>query len=113
MASSTLFHILSSLFIFCLASSFSYAAYPNNNQVSLTSTAYLPKLQAEKLIRGLNLFPKSSVNTAAAGDHASVSAPKLVEKQLSLNPLGDPGPSVQEFGHHAGYYTLPHSQSAR
>ncbi|KAJ0084037.1 hypothetical protein Patl1_30591 [Pistacia atlantica] len=104
MASSSSFsHLLFSFFTFCLILSFSYAAQ--------FSTPYLPKLQAEKLIRGLNLFPKNDINTALAD--TSVMAPKIVEKQFSLNPLGDPKPSVQEFGHHAGYYKLPHTQASR
>ncbi|XP_044505276.1 serine carboxypeptidase-like [Mangifera indica] len=104
MASSSSFsHLLFSFFIFCLILSFSYAAQ--------FSTPYLPKLQAEKLIRGLNLFPKNNINTAVADN--SVMAPQIVEKQFSLHPLGDPKPSVQEFGHHAGYYKLPHTQAAR
>ncbi|XP_044483456.1 serine carboxypeptidase-like [Mangifera indica] len=102
-SSSSFFHLHFSFLIFCLILSFSYAAR--------FSTPYLPKLQAEKLIRGLNLFPKNDINTAVAD--TSVMASKIVEKQFSLHPLGDPRPSVQEFGHHAGYYKLLHTQAAR
>ncbi|KAJ4725025.1 Carboxypeptidase [Melia azedarach] len=109
-STSTFFRII--LSVFCLCSSFSYAAR-TNNKVSLTSPAYSPKLQAEMLIRGLNLSPKRAVNTAPPGASVSVSPNNIVEKQFSFNPLGDPGPSVEEFGHHAGYYRLPHTQAAR
>ncbi|KAJ4725027.1 Carboxypeptidase [Melia azedarach] len=112
MAPSTFFHIIFSVFVFCLCSSFSDAAYPSN-RVSISSPSHLPKLQAEKLIRELNLFPKSSINTAAGNASVSAAPKNIVEKQFSLNPLGDPGLSVQEFGHHAGYYRLPHTQAAR
>ncbi|KAK9175745.1 hypothetical protein WN944_027752 [Citrus x changshan-huyou] len=111
MASSTLFRILLSLLFFGLASLCSNAAYPNNNQVNQTPTAYLPKILEEKLTKELNLFPKYTISTASID--TSVSAPKLVEKQFTFSPLRDPGPSVQEFGRHAGYYKLPHSKSAR
>ncbi|RDX89530.1 Serine carboxypeptidase-like 49 [Mucuna pruriens] len=36
---------------------------------------------------------------------------KIVEKKFSF--LGDAGPSIQDLGHHAGYYSLPHSIAAR
>lgn len=55
MASSTLFRILLSLLFFGLASLCSNAAYPNNNQVNQTPTAYLPKILEEKLTKELML----------------------------------------------------------
>lgn len=53
MASSTLFRILLSLLFFGLASLCSNAAYPNNNQVNQTPTAYLPKILEEKFFPSL------------------------------------------------------------
>ena len=71
--------------------------------------------QAEKLIRQLNLFPKHSINLVPNDDESSLatSSPQIVEKQFNFNLLGDPGPSVQDFGHHAGYYRLPYTKGAR
>ncbi|KAF5447333.1 hypothetical protein F2P56_032892 [Juglans regia] len=102
-----------SLLLLLLSSPFSSAAYPNNNHLHLSSTAYFPKLQAEKLIRGLNLFPKDPINTAARDP--SFVGPKIVEKGFNLPHIldGSSGPSPQEFAHHAGYYRLPHSKAAR
>ncbi|POO01143.1 Serine carboxypeptidase-like [Trema orientale] len=82
--------------------------------MAFSSKAYFPKRQAEKLIRDLNLFPDDDINVAAhdlkfepASDH------KIVERRLELPVIGNSGPSVQELGHHAGYYRLPHSHAAR
>lgn len=45
-------------------------------------------------------------------------APRLVEREFNLPAAVDRRdsfgtPSVQEFGHHAGYYKLPNSKGAR
>lgn len=101
---------LSLLLLFLTSVPFSSATNPDN-RFHLSSTARFPKLQAEKLIRGLNLFPKESINTAAH-DPLFV-APKIVEKRFHFPHLDYTGPSVQELGHHAGYYRLPHSKGAR
>ncbi|KAL3849526.1 hypothetical protein ACJIZ3_011408 [Penstemon smallii] len=37
----------------------------------------------------------------------------FVEKQFKFPFIANSGPSPQDFGHHAGYYKLPHSKSAR
>ncbi|KAL2328558.1 hypothetical protein Fmac_021985 [Flemingia macrophylla] len=66
--------------------------------------------QAQRLIRSLNLFPKKLVNIAK-GDHADFVPGKIVEKKFSFFP--EPGTSVEDLGHHAGYYSLPHSIAAR
>jgi len=105
MASSLSFSKLSLLLLFA-SFSFSYAtsrfshhpAYP-------TQTS-----KAEKLIRSLNLFPKEPFNSIE-GDHEGFVPGKIVEKKFSF--LGDSGPSVEDLGHHAGYYSLPHSKAAR
>ncbi|KAJ8768682.1 hypothetical protein K2173_023586 [Erythroxylum novogranatense] len=77
------------------------------------STVYSAKGQAEKLIRALNLFPKHEVNLVAYNEDSLPNASGIVEKQLKLHILGDPGPSVQDLGHHAGYYRLPNTVGAR
>ncbi|KAA8544133.1 hypothetical protein F0562_022145 [Nyssa sinensis] len=83
-------------------------AYEHRLSVAPTTTLML---MAKKLIRELNLFPKEDFNTAVSD--SSVSAPRIIEKRFRLPYLGDSGASVQELGHHAGYYRLPHSKDAR
>ena len=102
--------LLLSLFLFFSAFS-AKAVSLRKNQLHLSPTSSLAKLQAEKLIRALNLFPKDVAN--AGIDNLTVETSKLVEKQFRFPVLGAPGPSVQEFGHHAGYYKLPHAKAAR
>lgn len=87
-------------------------SYSTNNDLHFSSTASLPKLQAEKLIRGFNLFPKDSINTLLNDPHFVPG--KIVEKKFTFPYLGaSGGPSVEELGHHAGYYPLPRSKAAR
>lgn len=109
---STFSHISLSLLSLLLLPFFS-AAFPNNDPLQLSST---PKLQAEKFIRDLNLFPIDEINTVphkTSLDEA-FAGPMLVEKQFKMPFLGAAsGPSVQELGHHAGYYRLPNSKAAR
>ncbi|KAJ7981054.1 Carboxypeptidase [Quillaja saponaria] len=91
------------LLLIIFLSSFSLSA---SSDVSLSSTAYLPKLQAEKLIRELNLYPKDDINTP---DHepSFVGDKKIVEKRLIFpDELGVSGPSAQDLGHHAGMFYL-------
>ncbi|XP_062017571.1 serine carboxypeptidase-like [Rosa rugosa] len=91
----------------------SYGINTKPDQLHLSSPAFFPKLQAEKLIRDLNLFPNDEINTGAHYN-SSLDAPKLVEKRFKMPYLGAAsGATVQEFGHHAGYYRLPHSHAAR
>lgn len=96
-----------------LFSAFSANAVRKNQLLPLSPTSSLslakPKLQAEMLIKGLNLFPKDDANSGVTDN----SAPQIVEKQFRFPVLGSPGPSIQEFAHHAGYYKLPHAKAAR
>ncbi|KAH7836997.1 hypothetical protein Vadar_008321 [Vaccinium darrowii] len=75
------------------------------------------KSQAQKLIKSFNLSPKHDINTGNghhAVDESPVGGPMMVEKPLRLNVLGDPGNnSIQDLGHHAGYYRLPDTVDAR
>jgi len=99
---------LSNLFLllfFFLSLSSSYATSDPSHD-----PAYLPQSHAERLIRSLNLFPKDSINIIE-GDHNGFVPGKIVEKKFSF--LGDSGPSVEDLGHHAGYFSLPHSKAAR
>nr|GMD24077.1 serine carboxypeptidase-like [Ipomoea batatas] len=43
---------------------------------------------------------------------AETDSPRLVEKQLKLKLLGDSGATVEDLGHHAGYYRLPNTVDA-
>lgn len=96
------------LLFFVSLSSSSYATSHHSND-----RAYTPRSQAEKLIRSLNLFPKDTFNNININgdDYLDFVPGKIVEKKFSF--LGDSGPSIQDLGHHAGYYSLPHSQAAR
>ncbi|XP_021724359.1 serine carboxypeptidase-like isoform X1 [Chenopodium quinoa] len=108
--------------VFCLLNlqslCFLTNAKPNHKQqehFKLSSTTTFPKLQAERLIRQLNLFPKHPYNHHDDVESGlSVSESGLVEKRFKISELGgDPGTSVEDLGHHAGYYRLPHSKDAR
>ncbi|XP_057457338.1 serine carboxypeptidase-like [Lotus japonicus] len=84
------------------------ASFPTTNDDDLP---FSPKLDAEKLIRALNLFPKDSVNTLENEPH--VVSGNLVEKKLTFPSLAASEPSVEDLGHRAGYYSLPRSKAAR
>ncbi|GMN50992.1 hypothetical protein TIFTF001_020143 [Ficus carica] len=77
-----------------------------------------PSVQAQALIRSLNLFPEHDVNLidgAVAGDSLSLAEPakRLVEKRFTMPYLADSGGvSVEDLGHHAGYYKIEHSYAA-
>lgn len=75
----------------------------------------LPKQQAERLIRSLNLFPKHSINTHLDGlrESSVFNTSRIVEKEFTLPALGQPGTSIKDLAHRAGYYTLPRSKDAR
>jgi len=101
----TLSQVSVSLFLLFVASlSSSYATsrltHDPNSQLS----------PAQKLIRSFNLSPKHPVNIVKGGDEVFVSG-NIVEKKFSF--LGDSGPSIQDLGHHAGYYSLPSTKAAR
>lgn len=105
--SSTLTLSKVSLLLFFLSLSSSYAT-------SRLSHDHVnpPKSRAEKLIRSLNLSPKDPVNIVKGDDLANGFVPgNIVEKKFSF--LGDSGPSIEDLGHHAGYYSLPNSKAAR
>ncbi|XP_019451934.1 PREDICTED: serine carboxypeptidase-like [Lupinus angustifolius] len=99
-----------SLFFFVLPSSsssrLSFTTIKNHQQ-SLT-TSY-PQSQAERLIRSFNLFPEDLVNMI--DNEPGFTPGTLVEKNFSF--LAASGPSVEDLGHHAGYYSLPHTKAAR
>jgi len=71
-------------------------------------------LLAKKLISDLNLFPDDDVNVVPVAN-SSLQSRKIVEKRLRFPNLvaSDSEPSVEDLGHHAGYYPIAHSHAAR
>ena len=60
------------------------------------------------------MFPQRSANIINAEFSRKPSAPKLVERKFKFPNFYDPnGASVEQLGHHAGYYQLQHSHNAR
>ncbi|RDX81940.1 Serine carboxypeptidase-like 48 [Mucuna pruriens] len=103
-SSSTRFPKMCLSFMLLLLISISPSFSSPSNDLRFSSTA-------EKLIRGLNLFPKDPINTLQ-NDPLFVSG-NIVEKRFTFPSLAASGSSVQELGHHAGYYRLPRSKAAR
>ena len=71
-----------------------------------------PTLQAEKLIRELNLFPKDA-EAVNGMDWEGESTKKLVERRLRFPGIDYSDASVKDLSQHAGYYKLRHSLAAR
>ncbi|XP_076945837.1 serine carboxypeptidase-like [Bidens hawaiensis] len=95
--------LILSLFIFFISSF--------NHSHAMKKTGY-------KMIKELNLHPNLEVNvlksnTNASYDELKVSESGLVEKRLSFHVHGDPGASVADLAHHAGYFRLQHTIDAR
>ncbi|OVA06949.1 Peptidase S10 [Macleaya cordata] len=118
--------ILSLPMIICLCFIFLLFSHLSSATTTTTTTtlptdglrfnAKSPSLQAEKLIRQLNLFPKDAT-TEVMDNYYSSAAPKLVEKSFKFPNLiessSSSGSSVEDLGHHAGYYRIQHSHAAR
>lgn len=94
------------LFLLSLTSLF----LPSSPQ--LLSSPLRPQKFAETLISGLNLLPGIP---EIEEDEVHLSGPRLVERKLNLEILGDSGSdvSIENLGHHAGYYSLQHTHAAR
>ncbi|XP_047340248.1 serine carboxypeptidase-like [Impatiens glandulifera] len=80
-----------------------------------TSKVNSMSTEVERIIKSLNLFPSSGVNS---GDPSSRRLPNalsssLVERQFRLPASGDPRTTIKNLGHYAGYYRLPHKIDAR
>ncbi|GMI86218.1 CARBOXYPEPTIDASE Y, SERINE CARBOXYPEPTIDASE-LIKE 49 [Hibiscus trionum] len=89
------------------------AVYPVVDDLRVARSSF-PSLQAKKLIRELNLFPKEDVNVVDEGRISFPEGSKLVEKRFKFPDVeGLGGVSVEDLGHHAGYYKLPNSHDAR
>nr|GMD22683.1 serine carboxypeptidase-like [Ipomoea batatas] len=90
------------------------AAVCSPGQANGADNNSMAKRRVEKMIRQLNLFPLHDLNRGPAGEWpAGADSPRLVEKKFKLNLLGDSGASVEDLGHHAGYYRLPNTVDAR
>lgn len=75
-----------------------------------------PSVHAEKLIRQLNLFPKEDLNVVKGGEPGAglAGGKKIIERKLKFPNIGaGSGFSVDDLGHHAGYYKLDHTHDAR
>ncbi|KAF6166945.1 hypothetical protein GIB67_037458 [Kingdonia uniflora] len=96
-----------SLLLLLLIPKFSYGAMISDD-LQLPSTANFPVGQAEKLIRELGLLPRD-----ARAEEVSSDARRIVERQFAFPGAVENGASVEELGHHAGYYKIQHSHAAR
>ncbi|KAI3923019.1 hypothetical protein MKW98_013553 [Papaver atlanticum] len=103
--------LLSILIVLSAAAPLCSANLDETDDLRLPSDASFPSIHAEKLIRQLNLFPKDA--EAVAKDDDQVEPKKIVEKRFMFPNVADSGVSVQDLGHHAGYYKLQHSHAAR
>ena len=99
----SLYYFIPLVFVVWSATSFADVA---------ASNFQFPAMQAEKLIKSLNLFPKHGANIRARGESDLATSP-IVEKPVRFPFLADSEPSVADLGHHAGYYRLPHTNDAR
>ncbi|CAL1366909.1 unnamed protein product [Linum trigynum] len=110
------FHFLSFTLLLFSCSFSTALRYPasHRNEIESDSKTNSANGQAERLIRSLNLFPKHEANVVLNDRFAAKNAPGITEKQFSLNVTGGGnGPSIQQFGHYAGYYSLPTTKAAK
>ncbi|XP_030930333.1 serine carboxypeptidase-like [Quercus lobata] len=101
--------------LFTFMSLFSLSSSINFNEDLHIARSNLPSVQAEKFIRDLNLFPKTEINVVdRPGFSSAAAAPKkIVEKRFAFPDLVGSGVTVDDLGHHAGYYDIEHSHAAR
>ncbi|MCL7021460.1 hypothetical protein MKW94_011535, partial [Papaver nudicaule] len=83
-----------------------------------TNEANPLNLEAEKLIHQLNLFPQDAKSEFMEGLNyqAKNSTEQIVEKKFRFPNLiesSSSSSSVEDLGHHAGYYKIQHSHAAR
>ncbi|PIN07301.1 Serine carboxypeptidases (lysosomal cathepsin A) [Handroanthus impetiginosus] len=106
-------HFILSLLLLFLTFTTNYTLAETESNIFMSSPSLeYPKTQAEKLIRALNLFPRNEVNNHAGQDY-KLRTSRIVEKKFKFPFLGDSGASVEDLGHHAGYYRLLHTKDAR
>lgn len=85
--------------------------FAGGDTLLLQPSARFPAAQAESLIRRLNLLPKDPAPEPDGTDVPAGSA--IVERRFGFPDLVEDGVSVDDLGHHAGYYPLPNSHAAR
>ncbi|KVH87497.1 hypothetical protein Ccrd_025244 [Cynara cardunculus var. scolymus] len=94
---------------------FFFAPFPFHHQ-TLHFTSF-PSTLAKKMIRDFNLFPERSINIVEDDDglrSSSFQQNKIVEKRFKFPNLVDPNDiSVDDLGHHTGYYQFEHSHAPR
>ncbi|XP_049380968.1 serine carboxypeptidase-like [Solanum stenotomum] len=116
-SSSSLFSLLFVAIFLVLCSQIALSLSPNFFLQSHNDNISPKKFQltmGEKLITQLNLFPKHDINIVSSKDNSVNNYEnKLFEKKLDLSYLGDSGSTVQDLGHHAGYFPLVHTKAAR
>lgn len=101
------------LLILCLPVVVVVASLSPATGLSLTESKF-PLNEAKQLIRDLNLFPKHSVNIAVNAAAVTNRSKIIVEKPFKFPNFADAdGVSVEELGHHAGYYQIQHSHNAQ
>ncbi|XP_059456068.1 serine carboxypeptidase-like [Corylus avellana] len=101
---------LTVLFAFLFLFTLSSAKFNDDLQLARSN---LPSVEAEKLIRELNLFPKNDLNVIDGRDSSPPPKNKIVEKRFAFPNFVGSGVSVEDLGHHAGYYNIEHSHAAR
>lgn len=81
------------------------------DDLRLPDSASFPQAQAERLIKALNLMP----GVAEVQEESRNEGPRLVERKIDLHINGDSGNSatLEDLGHHAGYYQLEHTHAAK
>ncbi|XP_020214530.1 serine carboxypeptidase-like [Cajanus cajan] len=79
--------------------------------MSLTLSPTLSKLSLSLVLLIFVSLSSSYASFSLVHDDAGSVPRMIVEKKFSF--LGNAGPPVQDLGHHAGYYSLPNSKSAR
>ncbi|KAK8965744.1 Serine carboxypeptidase 3 [Platanthera guangdongensis] len=104
-----LLQLLLVLAIIVASASFAAGDFVDNEDLTLSDDANFPASAADKFIRALNLLPKDpspepSINAASANTLPG----SIVEKPIRLAV----GVGVDDLGHHAGYYRLPHTHDA-
>ncbi|XP_010543556.1 PREDICTED: serine carboxypeptidase-like 49 [Tarenaya hassleriana] len=113
MEKATFFNVLVHFVVLIACSSQSSSLLLNDRGLEKWS---FPSSRAEQLIRELNLFPKEEVNVIDGRDQPlnAMEGSRIVERKFRFpNLIHDGGVNVDDLGHHAGYYKLPHSRGAR
>ncbi|RZR72567.1 hypothetical protein BHM03_00014710 [Ensete ventricosum] len=82
------------------------------DDLRLPSTSAFPRASAKKLIRALNLIPKDASPESTVGFSSDASQNRIFERRFRFPGLSD-GISVDDLGHHAGYYKIKTSTAYR